>query len=68
MIKTYNRYDMPYKLTLLHNETKLKLVYYKSITEFLSYDDTKFTSTSQDSKTKKPSSVRQQSKMQILWE
>ncbi len=41
MIHNYSSYNMPYKVTLQTKDKKIKLVYYKSTTEFLSFDDTR---------------------------
>lgn len=40
--KTYTKETMPYKITLNHY-SGIKYVYYRSTTEYLQYDDSKFT-------------------------
>lgn len=49
----YYQNTMPYKLTLVHKQTDKKYTFYKSVTEFLSYDDTKFDAHIQHTKEQK---------------
>lgn len=41
-IKTYYKNTMPYKLELQHKKSGIKLTYYKSTTEFLSFLNEEF--------------------------
>ena len=52
-IVTYYQSQMPYKITLIHIKTGQKTTHYKSTTEFLSYDSTRFDAHIQDIKEEK---------------
>jgi len=65
MIKTYQKWEMPWKLTLIHKTGK-KYVFYKSKTVYLSYDERVFTATSESRSSKKQASLWEKPKVQIL--